>query len=253
MRFNPVKSATRVLDLLELLATHPAALRIKEIATELDIPQSSASMLVATVEHRGYLERDGDRYRITRELSESGWVAGKRGVLLRAARPHMQKLTETTGESCFLGVLSRTHMLQYVEKVVSQSSLRYDADLRAPRAAYATTNGLALLAALPGEEFESFLGDIRLEAITPHTITSKPQLRAEIEKVRREGFSELRDTHVVGAWGLARAIHDANGVAVASLCVIAPSDRFKQKAKLVHGTLHETCMNIEQSLHPPGS
>jgi len=252
MRFSPVKSATRVLDLLELLATHPAALRIKDIAAELDIPQSSASMLVATVEHRGYLERDADRYRITRELSESGWVAGKRGVMLRAARPHMQKLTEITGESCFLGVLTRTHMLQCVEKVVSQSSLRYDADLRAPRAAYATTNGLALLAALPADEFERFLGNVNLDAITPHTITSKPKLRAEIEKVRREGFSELRDTHVVGAWGLARAIHDATGVAVASLCVIAPSDRFKQKAKLVHEALHQVCRDIEQSLQPPG-
>lgn len=252
MRFSPVKSATRVLDLLELLATHPAALRIKDIATELDIPQSSASMLVATVEQRGYLEREGDRFRITRELTESGWVAGKRGVMLRAARPHMQKLTEITGESCFLGVLTKTHMLQYVEKVVSQSSLRYDADLRAPRAAYATTNGLALLAALPPEELESYLDNVKLEAITPHTITSTHRLRAEIEKVGREGFSELRDTHVVGAWGLAQAIHDANDVVVASLCVIAPSDRFKQKAKLVRETLQKTCRDIEQSLHPPG-
>ncbi|AUL14718.1 IclR family transcriptional regulator [Bordetella bronchiseptica] len=247
MRSKLVKSATRVLDLLELLSTSPSALRVMEIAEEMDIPQSSASMLLATVEARGYIEREADGYRIARRFSEGGWVAGKLGVLLRAARPHMQALTEQTGESAFLGILTPAGDMQYVEKSVSQNPLRYDAEL-GKRAAYATTNGLVLLAALEEEELARYFDGRKFERLTPVTITDEAVLRQELERVRRQGYASLTDSHVVGASGSAFGIRDRQGVVVAALCIIAPTERFKQQAELVHALLPQVCNEIGRSL-----
>ena len=75
-----VKSASRVLDIFELVAKHPDGCSLSEIATLLAIPKSSAHGLIATLLGRGYL-REGrhDRtYRLGSRLFDLGseYVAG---------------------------------------------------------------------------------------------------------------------------------------------------------------------------------
>lgn len=247
MRSRLVKSATRVLDLLELLSTAATPLRVKEIANELDIPQSSASMLIGTVEARGYIEREADGYRIAARFSEHGWVAGKLGILQRTARPYMKSLTEQTDESAFLGVLTVSGEMQYVEKSISPNALRYDVEL-GKRAAYATTNGLVLLASLEPDALSSYLDGRKFEAFTPATITDKQALHLELDTVRRQGFATLTDSYAAGASGMAYPIRDRGGKVVAALCIIAPSERFLRKAKLVHELLPLACAAIGSAL-----
>ena len=58
MSLNGVKSASRVLDLLEIFAAAPSPLGVSELARRLSIPKSSVSALLRTLLLRGYLERD---------------------------------------------------------------------------------------------------------------------------------------------------------------------------------------------------
>lgn len=51
-----VKSAGRVLQIFEIFAQNKRAMRITEIAEKLEIPQSSASLLVKTLMQNGYLD-----------------------------------------------------------------------------------------------------------------------------------------------------------------------------------------------------
>lgn len=247
MRLNQVKSATRVLDLLEYLSRPAGAQRVTDIAEALDIPQSSASMLISTLEARGYVERHGRGYRIARRYADVGWVSGELGALIRTSRPYMAELTELTGESTFLGILNTSHDMEYVEKVTSASPLRYDADL-GPRAAYATTNGLVLLSALSDAELEDYIAKTQFKALTPVTITSGSQLLEAIHKVRAQGYATLIDSHVVGAAGVSVGVRNQQGNTVAALCVIAPESRFVPKARSITEALRKTCSDIGANL-----
>ena len=129
MRTVSVKSAARILDVLELLSGLQEGIGLNELARRLDIPKSSASALIATLEGRGYVRSAPDGVALVDAFRDGGWVGGKTATLLRHARPAMQRLSRHTGESCFLGTPTRSFDVQYVEKVVSESALRYDADL----------------------------------------------------------------------------------------------------------------------------
>src|SRR5258708_39307974 len=84
-----VKSAARVLDILELLFRSEEPMALKSLVSILALPKSSAHALLRTLQSRGYVERDAaDRYALNESLRQSsGWIGGPRAPLAAAARP----------------------------------------------------------------------------------------------------------------------------------------------------------------------
>lgn len=225
---NLVKSAVRVLDVLETLAVSPQPLGVTEIARRLDIPKSSASMLLGTLEARGYVTSDQSRrFRLQPAFGDAGgsWIGGLNAQLLRVARPIMRALVQSTGESSFLGVLTPDWRLQYIEKVVSPNEVRFDADIVAPRPLHCTSVGLAILAFQPAERIDAFFATRPLGRLTANTITDPARLREELDAIRKRGYAESKDAHVIGASGFAAPIFGPDGRVVAGINVSAPSAR----------------------------
>ena len=61
MRSQPIKSAARVIEVLELFTTDPRPLSLKEISTRLSYPQSSTTVLMKSLMSLGYLNYDPAR------------------------------------------------------------------------------------------------------------------------------------------------------------------------------------------------
>ena len=114
MRTTEVKSAGRILDVLELLAGMPQGIRLNQLARTLAIPKSSASGLLGTLAMRGYVEATGQGYRLANGYRGGGWVGGITGTLVRAGHPVMEKLVAETGESAFLGIATPSFDIRYV-------------------------------------------------------------------------------------------------------------------------------------------
>ncbi|MGE0798443.1 MAG: IclR family transcriptional regulator [Lautropia sp.] len=226
MRTVSVKSAARVLDLLELVSTLREGIGVNALARRLAMPNSSASALVATLEGRGYLKLAADGYRLAEAYREGGWIGGTQALLLRAAQPAMQRLTAATGESSFLGVLTRGNEVRYLHKAVSQNPLRYDVDLSLIRPAYSISCGIVMLAGMSDEACNAYLGSCELVAVTPRTIADPDALRRMIRRARKLGYARMADSHVMGTSGVAAPIRRGDRV-VAGLAVIAPTHRFE--------------------------
>jgi IclR family transcriptional regulator, pca regulon regulatory protein len=225
MRTVSVKSAARILDVLELLAGLPHGIRVNEMARQLAMPKSSASSLLATLEGRGYVYNAGDGYRLADSYRTTGWVGGTTAALLRAAQPVMDRLVATTGESAFLGVPTRDLEIRYIAKSVSSHPLRYDVELTAPRPAYCTSIGQVILASLEAGELDRYFETHPLAPVTPHTVTSERAIRKVLRQAREQQYVTIADSNVVGASGVAAPV--LAGVHVmAGLAVIAPSARF---------------------------
>lgn len=224
-----VKSAVRVLELLELLATAREALGVSDIARALGLPKSSAHMLLSSLEGRGYVVDDGTRrFALHPALRGDGrsWVGGFRGTLLRAARPAMQRLAEESHESVLLAVLRPDLHMEYIEKVISRNELRIDTVLGTPKPLHATSAGLVLLAWSDESIRRQYLARAPFQKFTARTIETTAALNKELALVRRRGHATVKDAHSAHASGLSVPLWEAGGGLAGALTLAAPTSRF---------------------------
>ncbi|MCC7426049.1 MAG: helix-turn-helix domain-containing protein [Alphaproteobacteria bacterium] len=233
MRTSLVKSAARVLDLLEVLACASGPLRLSTIAERLAIPKSSAFALLGTLVAKGYAEEGPEGFRLVERFAGQGWIAGDAGLLLSLARPEMAELAAASGESAFLGVLTPACEVRYLHKALCASPVRYDGALEQTRPAYCTSIGQILLADLAEDEFETYLARLEPRAWTPATPTGIRRIREAVRAAAARGYAHTVDGHVAGAAGVAAAIRDGSGRAVAGLALIGPTWRFA-RARAAH-------------------
>jgi IclR family acetate operon transcriptional repressor len=227
---DQVKSAARVLDVLELFSTSEGTLGVTEVARKLAIPKSSAQGLLTTLASRGYLARHESTYFLPPELREGGWIGGFRARLIAFAQPVLENIAEESGESAFLGALSGTE-IQYLAKVVSRNEVRYDASLSQLRPVYCTSIGLAILAHMDEPVAVGILQRTKLVKVTPNTITDRQAINRILDRAREVGFAEVKDANILGASGVAAPIFGPRGDVVAALSIGAPTSRYAQARK----------------------
>ena len=134
---SPVKSADRVLDIFELLASEPDGLTVSEISSRLGIARSSTHGLVQTVARRGYLRRDhrdGRRVALGASVVQLGLSVTDRLELRTIARGPLERLVAATHDTVLLAVPDHGNLI-YVDKIFSdQRGFRTDprASARSP-------------------------------------------------------------------------------------------------------------------------
>jgi IclR family acetate operon transcriptional repressor len=220
-----VKSAARVLDVLELFATIEGTLGVTEVARKIGIPKSSAQGLLTTLASRGYLAKHDSTYFLPPELRDGGWIGGFRARLISVAEPVLEEIAEESGESAFLGALSGNEV-QYLAKVISHNEVRYDASLNQLRPIYCTSIGLAILAHMDEPVAVGVLQRIKLVKVTPNTVTDRQAIDRILDRARQLGFAEVKDANILGASGVAAPIFGPRGDVVAALSIGAPSTRY---------------------------
>ncbi len=248
-----VKSAARLLDLLEMLTVARAPMGVSEIARQLDIPKSSAHMLLLTLEGRGYVTSDEQRrFRLSAILGRRGreWVGGEIGALLDIAKPVMSRLAQVTGESVFLGRRRDDQTLEYVHKVVSTHEIRCDGELNEPRWLHSTSVGLVILAFQDSESGEKYFGGTHLVRLTDRTPRDRRKLRDLVGEVRKQGYAVTHDTNAVGASGIAVPIHGSQGC-IAALNLAAPTSRFDRILEKHKDLLIRSAAQISTEMRGP--
>jgi DNA-binding IclR family transcriptional regulator len=227
-----VKSAMRVLDLLEYLRRWNAAQTHTQIAAQLAIPKSSLTQLLKTLVSRGYLDYDpaSKGYFLGPAIAALGQRSAETRDLASVAETVLAETARATSETCALNVLkgdvsevmataSGTHRLHYLMRVGDTAPL------------YATSGGKALLAHLPAEMRQDYLSRIRLEAITPRTIGSVAALEAEIAEIQRSGIAFVVEEFTPGIAGMARPILNRSGFPLAAVNIALPIARYDEALK----------------------
>jgi DNA-binding IclR family transcriptional regulator len=220
-----VKSADRALDILEQVAAASEPLSFSQLLTGLGIPRSSLFHLLNNLLARGYLVQEG--------ASGRYFLGGKvlrladriRGPSLSViVTPFLRELSAEFNETSAFYVRSGD-AAEVVASVSSSQALAYTmkAGERAPL--YAISGGKIILAHMSAGEANSYFSSIRLEAITPHTITSASRLRKEIAATRRDGFGYSREEFTAGITGLAIAVLDQSRF-LGALNLAVPTVRF---------------------------
>jgi DNA-binding IclR family transcriptional regulator len=106
--------------------------------------------------------------------------------------------------------------------------------------------GKLLLAFLPEDRRDALIEQLDLERRTPHTITSRTALRAELAAVRKRGHARSIEEGSVGVAALAVPVRDSEGRVIASIAINAPAVRLDaRRQKAVLPELLSTAAEIE--------
>src|SRR5215469_14776933 len=210
-----VKSASRVLDLFELLLEEPRGLTLSEISHRLEVPRSSAHGLIQTLLTRGYLHRAGDTGQRLR-LSVSDELD-----LRPVARLRLERLAGETHETAFLAILDGGEFV-CVDKFTSQdpeTRVRADAPLGARRAIHCTSLGKAYLAALDDRGATEMLDKYGMRPATKYSITSKAAMLKDLAATRTRGYSIDSQEAVLGICCVGAPIRNHLGAPFAAVSV----------------------------------
>ena len=180
-----MQSADRALAILGTFSPERPLVRVSELASELGLHKSTVSRLLAILQARGLVRRDGDRFAPGPELARLGVLAVNGLPLVQAAREPLGRLAEKTGETVNVAVRRGEEAVNVVQ--VQTAHLVGMTDWTGRGAAlHATANGKALLAFGNGSLPE------KLPALTRRTITDRSTLKAELERAPKQGLRDGR-------------------------------------------------------------
>jgi DNA-binding IclR family transcriptional regulator len=224
----------RALEIVELLASHPAGLPLHAIQRALDIPKSAAHRMLAALAARGYVRQDAPtaRYLLTTKLVALGFrylaVAG----IVDIVQPTLDQLAEATGELVRLGVVDGDRQTWVAKAQGARGGLRYDADMGAEAPLAATATGHAWLACLTDERaielvLRQGFGDAAVQGpAAPRTIQA---VQERLRLARERGYAWVVDSSAPGTAAMATAIrHPATRGVVGTVSVAGPSVRLTE-------------------------
>ena len=215
---SPSVAVERALAMLEAAAQEPEGLSNAEISRKLEIPKSSASYILRTLEKQGYLHRDEEsgKYRVGLKILSLSRGALSGIDVREVALPIMRHLMEKTNLTCHLAILDGPEAV-YIEKVEPQGFIRMDTWVGRRMRVHATSVGKALVAHIPQPQLEKIISERAMEKRTSKTITTLPRLLKELEKIRGQGYAVDDEENNIGARCVGAPIFNQQGLIEASI------------------------------------
>jgi len=163
-----IQSVSHALDILESFTKTDDELGVTELSKRLGLHKNNVFRLLATLEHRGYIEqnRDTENYRLGPKTLQLGSIFIEQRECRRQARPILEDLMVSTGETAVVAVLQATKVI-YMDSVETDRTVRAVSRIGAMLPAHCTAVGKANLSFLPPGEIEHLYPENELPAVTP--------------------------------------------------------------------------------------
>ncbi len=221
-----VPNLERALDILELLAKHPAGLTVADITKELQISRNSVFRITATLIDHEYLLRDEETksFLLSQKLLSMGYSALGEETLIEKSLEIMRTLRDRFGETVPLGVLHGNEGV-VVEEVPGIHPFRFVLTPGKPFHLHTSAPGKAMVAFLQEEEREALIKRIEYRRFNKKTISNLNDYRKKLDEVRKKGYAIDFAEEVEGMHCVAAPIFNRRGYPIAAIWVTGPSFR----------------------------
>jgi IclR family pca regulon transcriptional regulator len=241
-----VKSLERGLAVIRAFDAEHTEMRLSEVAQATGLTRAAARRFLLTLVELGYVRHDHGRFSLRPRVLDLGYSYLSGWSFQEIAQPHMESLVREVNESSSISVLDDLDIV-YVVRVPTRRIMTITLAVGTRLPAYATSMGRVLLSSLPPAELEARLRKVKLEPLTPHTVQTKKQLRAEIERARADGFAMVDQELEEGLRSAAVPITDAEGrVAALNISVHASRAGMDDLREVFVPKVLETARAIER-------
>jgi DNA-binding IclR family transcriptional regulator len=214
----PTQSVQRATDILKQFSASEPQLGVSELARRLGLTKSTVHRLLNSLCRAGLAEQDPTNrlYMLSRESVQLGYTAIYSSTLLRTAFPYLHYLAREAEETAYLAEREGDQALTVL--LVLSPTLRDQLGWYKSMPLHSTSSGKVLLAYADDRQREAVLRS-PLARRTENTITDPAELRAELEKVRQQGFATCFQEEKPGINAAAVPLRNPDGSVVAALAV----------------------------------
>lgn len=220
-----VRNAMRILRLFKVGREE---FSLTEIASQTNLPKSTAYRLISKMADEGFLSKNPktNHYRLGLSILSLGGVITSHRELFKEATPIVERVVEMLGETAHICLLENNDVV-YLFRNESRDSVRLLTDMGRKNPLHCTSEGLALLAFQDEKTINKYL-ERDLYAYTPSTITDGDELKNYLLDVKKNEYAISKDHFYEGFVGIAAPIRDYTENVVASLSVIGPTSRITE-------------------------
>jgi DNA-binding IclR family transcriptional regulator len=228
-RRDPNKSTTalRALRVLEVLGARRDPVAVAEVAASIEADRSTAYRMLRTLVDAGYVDRDAtaNRYQLSYKLvSVCKHRLGGSDGNARAIMDCLHRLARITSETVDYSFLDREEtVLIFKVEGTQHVAVHFQIGHRTPL--HCTSIGKALLAFQDVRCVERVIAR-GLPALTARTITDPARLRAELQRIRAQGYAyddlEVSDDMRC----VAVPVFERDGVVRGGISLSGPASRF---------------------------
>lgn len=228
-----VKSASRVLEIIDYFSVVEDGVTLMELSKELDIPKSSMSQILTTMVDANYLIKSkGNEYKLGHKLITAGNKARTSNDIYSSSISILKEAALKTGETVFLAIRSLEEVV-YLAKVDSDSSIRTAAQPGMRKPLYCTGLGKTFLSFESEYIREELLETVILKPYTDKTITNRKELKKCTEEYQNQGYAVDDEENEESIYCIAAPIFGEDEEMVAAISCAGFKPRMIEKEKEV--------------------
>lgn len=240
-----IRSVMRAAAVISAISdTGRSGARLSDIVRMTGMSKTTVHRLLRTLCVIGWVEVDQDNvaYRLGLQLVEIGMVASDRHGISEVATPHLNRLSETFGDTVYLTVRVGTDAM-CVDRSLGAYPIRTATTLIGERRILGSCAGsLALLAWSSEVDFDQLVPSLTARADRfGANSCSRAALHESIRRAKLLGYSQFTSTVMLGAQGVGVPVLDSASAAIAAISVEASSKRLAEprKSRLVQSMKRE--------------
>ena len=213
-----VQSLARGLSVITAFDAEHPSMTLSDIAARTGLSRATARRFLHTLVELGYVRLDGKQFALTPQVLRLGTAYLSGLGLPQLAQPHLEQLSARLGESTSAAVLDGDEIV-YVARVATRRIMTVGITVGTRFPAYATSMGRVLLAGLPAPQLDDYMARADLAPLTGRTLHDAGSLRAELDRVRAQGWALVDQELEAGLRSVAAPLRDADDRVVAAVNV----------------------------------
>lgn len=237
-----VRAVERALDILQCFAVEHD-MTLTEIATRIELNKSTVHRLLATLEERGFILRNGDKFRLGYSVWELAANLTQMDDPSQLLLQEMERLRDLLGETVSLYVMSGNDRIR-IQAVQSNQPIRRVAPVGARLPLYVGASSKVLMAYAEQEKQGEVLADEGWPASMDRTAFME-----QLNEVRQLGYALSFEEREQGAAAVAIPVFGRSQQLSAALSVSGPVTRMsveKMKEYIPH--MKEAALRMETML-----
>ena len=221
------QSLKKALDILEVMVDLTAPARLQDIAQKADMSPSTVLRFLNTFIDFGYAKQDPDTslYYLTLKLADLGNRNRINYPFQGSLRKYIKDIATHFNESSSLCIEDNMQMVYIATEEGPAHMLQTLSRIGRIAPMHSTGVGKIFLTQYSDTKLDELVKKRGLTKLTEKTITALPELKAEIDKVRKQGYAVDEEECEIGVRCVAVPIKEYSGKIVAAMSISAPITR----------------------------
>lgn len=227
---NPVQSAERIFQVMEMLAEN-GEMGLMEISAALDLHKSTVHRLLMSLVYMGYAKQDEttQKYMLSYKIVNMAGKILDRMDILQVAKPYLERLSDLSGEAVHLVQREGNHIL-YIYKIEAKvGTIRMVSHVGMIHPMYCSGVGKAIMATLPECEVKQIWNESVIEKKTDKTVTDYDEMQKLLEEVRKNGYALDDEENEKGVRCIAACLHGYQNEVKYAFSISGPTSRMTRE------------------------